>query len=88
MKKFLAAIALLAILSGDLFADAKKKKQRKCDTPAGSKKVDIDQKTTINERFFFEVFFIRFLNKPQTYENFMLKHTLIMKIFLSPWKTV
>jgi len=30
MKKFLAAIALLAILSGDLFADAKKKKQRKC----------------------------------------------------------
>jgi len=32
MKKFLAAVALLAILSGDLFADAKKKKQRKCDT--------------------------------------------------------
>jgi uncharacterized protein YegL len=28
--KFLAAVALLAVLSGDLFADAKKKKQQKC----------------------------------------------------------
>jgi len=30
--KFLAAICLIAVLSGDLFADAKKKKQRKCLT--------------------------------------------------------
>merc|ERR1739848_422716 len=38
MKKFLAAIALLAILSGDLFADAKKKKQRKCCGKCAPKK--------------------------------------------------